>query len=197
MVKKLLIPAIMMLCLQSAAQQRTEYTSAGLLKANLALMQSFMVQHPVKNVYLGGNLEYFTGSHLSMRGDCLWYLDSRKNPAFKQNGVVLFGPLLHYPIKRSDFYAGLQPGFSFSTPLIIGSDVSENSSYPSRFLPALSVSGGYTFYFSRFCNFYLGVNYLVSRYRGAEGGSINLDEFIISAGLGFHLFVIHPHNPYH
>lgn len=195
-----MIPALLLLCLQSAAQQRSHFADGGLLKANLALMQGLMIQHPVKNVYLGGNLEYFTGSHLSLRGDCLWYLDSRKTPAFEQNGVVLFGPVLHYPVRRSDFYGGLQPGFSLSTPVafkIAETGASERITYPARFLPALSITGGYTFYFSRFCDFYLGVNYLVSRYRGADGGSIRNDEFMVSAGLGFHLFVTRQHSRYH
>lgn len=200
MVRKLLILLCVAPALQCAAQQRHDFAAAGLLKANLALMQGFMIQHPAKNVYLGGNMEYFPSSNLSIRGDCMWYLDSRNTASFNQNGIVLFGPILHMPSKRSDFYAGIQPGFSLTTPAAsyASTEISlTGDPYPPRFLPAVSLSSGYTLYFSRFCNFYVGLNYIVSRYRGATNGSLNFDELTVSAGLGFHLFIVRQTIRYH
>ena len=91
MVKKMLLAMALFITYQSLAQQKEDFVSAGLLKADLAFNQSFMLQHKADNVYLGGNLEYFASKNLSIRGDCFWYIDTRqKNPVFKQNAVVLF-----------------------------------------------------------------------------------------------------------
>ena len=185
MVKRIIIAAIVCCSFHSFGQMKQSFGNAGLIKANLSFTQSFMLHNNNKNVYLSGNLEYFTSSKFSLRGDCFWYLDSRqRNPVFKQNGIILFGPVMHLPKGKHDLYAGIQPGFSYTTP---NQNISSDISYPSRFLPAFSIMAGYTFYFSRFCNFFIGANYLASRYRGAEGGSINLDEFMVSGGLGFQI----------
>lgn len=188
MVKRIIITALVFYSVHSFGQVKQSFTGAGLTKLNLSYTQSFMLHNNNKNVYLSGNLEYFTSSKFSLRGDCFWYLDSRqRNPVFKQNGIVLFGPVFHLPKGRSDFYAGIQPGFSYTTP---NNDPLSDISYPSRFLPTFSMMAGYTIYFSKFCNFFVGANYLASRYRGADGGSINMDEIFISGGLGFHLNVL-------
>jgi hypothetical protein len=185
MVKRMIAPVLICLSLLSHGQLNKTSSNARLLKANLSFTQSFMLNNSNKNVYLSGNLEYYTSAKFSLRGDCFWYLDSRQsNPIFKQNAIVLFGPVFHLPKGKSDFYAGIQPGLSYTKPT---DNLSLDYSYPSRLLPAFSILAGYTFYFSKFCNFFIGANYLASRYRGAEGGSINLDEFMISGGLGFHL----------
>lgn len=165
--------------------QKESFSSNGLIRANLAFNQSFMVQHKNKNVYLGGFLEYYTSKSLSFRGDCLWYIDSRQqDPLFKQNYTVLFGSVLHLPKGRSDFQTGVQPGFVISQPV---NKANPDLSNPLRVNAALSLMLGYTLYFSRFCNFSLAANYIISNYRGSKSGNIRTDEFLISGGLGFHI----------
>jgi len=190
MVKKMLLAIALFTIYQGVAQQKEVFVRPGLLKANLSFNQSFMLFHKASNVYLGGNLEYFTSKNLSFRGDCFWYIDTRqKDPVLKQNAVVLFGALLHLPKGKSDFYAGVQPGFSFTQPQ---ASALYDQSYQTRMMPAFGLTAGYSLYFSKFCNFFIGMNYLVSRYRGAEDGSIKLDEFMITGGLGFHMLVKKP-----
>lgn len=185
MVKKMLLAIALFATFQSFAQQIEDAGRSGLLKVNLSFNQGFMIYHKANNVYLGGNLEYFTNKNLSFRGDCLWYIDTRQQkPVLKQNAIVLFGALMHLPKGKSDFYAGLQPGFSFTRPAL---SLEADQNYPMSLLPALGLSLGYSLYFSKFCHFFIGVNYLLSRYRGAETGSIKLDEFMVSGGLGFHI----------
>ncbi|HOY32475.1 MAG TPA: hypothetical protein PKW80_11400 [Bacteroidales bacterium] len=185
MVKKMFFTIALFAIYQCVAQQKESFTGAGLLKVGLGFNQSFMLQHRSNNVYLGGHLEYFTSPNLSFRGDCFAYLDTRRKlPVIKQNTVVLFGALLHLPKGKNDFYGGIQPGFSLTKPAV--SSLGDQS-YPLRFLPVLNLTLGYSLYFSRFCHFFIGVNYMVARYRGAETGSIKLDEFMISGGLGFHI----------
>ncbi|MBP8041318.1 MAG: hypothetical protein KAZ36_05350 [Bacteroidales bacterium] len=185
MVRKTFFAIALIIGLQSILQAQDFYDRSGLLKANLTFNQGFMLFHKAPNVYLGGNFEYFPDQNISIRGDCFWYLDSRReNPVLKQSTLVFFGALFHLPKGKSDFYTGIQPGFAFTRPALLSST---DQSYPLRMMPSLALSLGYSFYFSRFCNFFVGVNYFVLRYRGAGNGSLKLDELMISGGLGFHL----------
>ncbi len=188
MVKRSIFGIVLLIASHSFAQQNPDIIRAGLLKGDLAFNQSFMLEHKSKNVYLSGFLEYYSSKNLSLRGDCMWYMDSRqKDPVFKQNYVVLFGAVLHKPIGRNDLFGGIQPGMSFTQPVTPA--LSDNT-LPLRMMPVLDISIGYTLYFSKFCNFFLSANYLASRYRGADNGSLKLDEFMISGGLGFHINTI-------
>jgi hypothetical protein len=185
MVTRIFSPLLILLASLSFAQQKTDFTAYGPIKGNLAINQGFMLQHKITDLYLSGNLEYFPEKNVSVRGDCFWYIDARqKNPVLKQNIMVLFGALAHLPKGRSDFYAGVQPGITFTKPN--NPDNNVDVALQTRLMPVLSISAGYTLYFSRFCNFFLAANYMISRYRGAPTGTIKLDEIMISGGLGFH-----------
>ena len=186
MVKKIVIWCCFLPALICNAQDKKLQDRKGTIKADLAFMQSFMIQHRCDNIYLGGNLEYFADKHISIRGDCFWYIDNRQNDKIiKQNYIIAFGPVVHLPLGKSDFYAGLQPSLSLMQP-VFDSKITDKQ-YPLRLLPSLSISAGYTLYFSRFCNFFLGLNYMISRYRGTNNTSLKLDEFMITGGLGFQL----------
>lgn len=184
MVKRFLLTAVLFIALQSYAQQN-EFVLSSLLKANLSFAQSFMLQQPNQNVYLNGHLEYFSSPKISFRGDAFWYIDSRQNsPIFNQNYLIQFGAIYHKQLTINDFYIGLQPGFSLTMPY-----TSENQQNKSvlRLMPNLNILAGYTLFFSKYCNFNIGINYIFSRYRGTKNGSLKLDELMITGGLGFHL----------
>jgi hypothetical protein len=185
MVTRIFTVVLLLTASLSFAQQKPDFTSNRPIKFNLALNQGFMLQHKNTDLYISGNLEYFPEKNISIRGDCFWYIDSRqKNPVLKQNAIILFGALVHMPKGRSDFYAGLQPGVSYTLP---NNPDNIDVTLPARLMPVLSVSAGYTLYFSKFANFFLAANYMISRYRGSHSGSIKLDEIMISGGLGFHI----------
>lgn len=184
MVKKIFLSSVMLITLFSFAQQN-KFIEGRLIKANLSYAQSFMLQHSNQNVYLNGYVEYFSSPIISLRGDAFWYIDSRQNnPIIKQNYLIQFGAILHKQLSINDFYIGFQPGFSYTMPNSI-----EHEQYytPLRLLPTLNILGGYTLYFSKYCHFNIGINYVISRYRGVKNGSMKLDELMISGGLGFHL----------
>jgi len=185
MVTRIFFSALMLVASPGFSQQKPDFTSGKPIKFNLALNQGFMLQHKNTDLYISGNLEYFPEKNISIRGDCFWYIDSRqKTPVLKQNLIVLFGALVHLPMGRSDIYAGLQPGVSYTRPNNTSDDY---SGLPSRLMPVISISAGYTLYFSKFADFFLAANYMISRYRGSSSGCIKLDEIMISGGLGFHI----------
>lgn len=184
MVKRIIILCFFLSVFSVSAQIENNSGRIGLIKADLSFMQSFMLQHKSDNIYLGGNLEYFADNYFSVRGDCFWYIDSRQNDKiFKQNYIIAFGALVHLPLGKSDFYAGIQPALSLTQPAV-NPEITDKQ-YPFRLLPSFTVSAGYTLYFSRCCNFFIGVNYLVSCYRGTKSASISLDEIMVTGGLGF------------
>jgi hypothetical protein len=185
MVARIITTGLLLMASLSFAQQNRDFTSGRPLKLNLALNQGFMLQHKNTNLYVSGNLEYFPEKNISIRGDCFWYIDSRqKNPVLNRNAMILFGGLLHLPKGRNDFYAGLQPGLSYTKP---NDPLQEGNNMSWRLMPVLSISAGYTLFFAKYCNFFLAANYNISRYRGGNAGSIKLDEIMISGGLGFQI----------
>jgi len=167
--------------------QQSQYSNDNRpLKLNLGLSQTFMSHHPDKNLYLDGNLEYYTQKNLSLKGNYLWFIDSRlSNPIYKQNVIVLFGSGYHFSKSSHDLSIGIQPGFTYSTPNYYGI---EDYTYSGRMMPALSISTTYTLFFAKYCHFFLNAQYLISRYRGTASGSLLLDEFMISGGLGFQIY---------
>ena len=117
MVTRIFFSALMLVASPGFSQQKPDFTSGKPIKFNLALNQGFMLQHKNTDLYISGNLEYFPEKNISIRGDCFWYIDSRqKTPVLKQNLIVLFGALVHLPMGRSDIYAVLQPGVSYTRP---------------------------------------------------------------------------------
>lgn len=185
MVKNSLILILMLITLKSYNQSISSYNNKGLIKAGLAYNQSFMTNYKNQNIYLCGDLEYFASNNISIKGDCYWYLDSRNaEKIFNENYIILFGPVFNLPKGKSNFYIGIQPGLSYTKPNNL---IDERQTYPIRLMPMFCISTGYTLYFSKFCNFNIGVKYTISKYRGTNNASLNLDELLISGGLGFHL----------
>jgi len=186
MVKKIIILCFFLSVFSVSAQIKNNSGRTGLIKADLTFMQSFMLQQKSDNIFLGGNLEYFADNYFSVRGDCFWYIDNRQNDKiFKQNYIIAFGAIVHLPLGKSDFYAGIQPALSLTQPAV-NPEITDKQ-YPLRLLPSFTVSAGYTLYFSRYCNFFIGVNYLISRYRGTMSASVCMDEIMVTGGLGFQI----------
>ncbi len=185
MAQKSLIWAVIFLTLACQGQSQSNPDRKGMFKGNASFAQSYMLHYKNQNVYIYGDLEYFASSNVSVRGDCFWYLDTRNaEKLFRQNAMVLFGMMYNTPIKKSNFFAGIQPGISFTQPYSL-----KNSDVPLSlgYFPCLCVSAGYTLYFSKLSHFNLELKYVSSRYRGTTGGSLNIDEFMVSGGLGFQI----------
>lgn len=168
--------------------QNADLATANLpLKFNLGLAESSMSFFANRNLYYDGSLEYFVAEQLSFTGNCLLFIDSRDNhPILDKNILLLFGSAYHFVRKSHDFSIGIQPGFAYVRPT--NHRIENEHVYPMRLMPVISISVGYTFYFAKYCNFFVNARYLFSSYRGSELGSVNLNEFLVSGGLGFQIF---------
>ncbi len=192
MVKYMFLLSFVLMVLFDYSQNSENVTAKRPLKFNLGLSQSSMTYFTNQNLYLDGSLEYFASENVSFKGNCLWFIDARNpKPIIKQNNVILFGSAYHFVRKNHDLSLGFQPGFAYSMPNYQSLNQNEfflGMNYPARLLPVAGFNAGYTFYFAKYCNFFVNAQYIFSRYRGALSGTINLDEFMISGGLGFQLF---------
>lgn len=169
----------------SVAQDENNFAKTGLLKATATISPGFMLNHPITNIYVSGELEYFLQNKVSVRGDGLWYRDSQESiPLLNQNSLVYFGALYHFSKKKHDLFIGLQPGFSISQP---NDTDTAGIQYTIRINPSISLIAGYTFYVWDYCNFFINARYHKTQHIAISTGVLNLDELILSAGLGFQL----------
>jgi hypothetical protein len=167
------------------SQTNNSFVDKGLLKATATISPGFMLNHPITNIYVSGELEYFLEKRISVRGDGLWYRDSQENiPLLKQNSLVYFGALYHFSKNKHDLFLGLQPGFSITQPNLVDT---LGIAYPIRINPSISIIAGYTFYVWDYCNFFINARYHNTKNINMSFGALNLDEIILSAGLGFQL----------
>lgn len=167
------------------SQDNSPFVRKGLLKATATISPSWMLNHPINNIYVSGELEYFLENKISVRGDGFWYRDSQQPiQLLKQNSMIFFGALYHWSKKKHDLFVGLQPAVVFAQPNM--SDTS-NHIYPLQIDPGISIVAGYTFYVWDYCNFFINARYLNTKYVGTSRGQMPLDELFLSAGLGFQL----------
>ncbi|HTA61164.1 MAG TPA: hypothetical protein VK835_01855 [Bacteroidia bacterium] len=195
MVRVFLFLSLVVFAFDIYGQNEETYQYAGMLKATATIAPGLMLDANQTNIYVNGDLEYFADDKISIRGDAFWMVGSQqKNALLKQNSSMFFGALYHFHKNRFDYFIGLQPGISITKP----SATNEISfqlpvtaitprEYDYKLLPNFSPVTGVAFYVSDYFNFFLNVRYVYARYFGYQNSSLNLDEFRISAGLGFQI----------
>lgn len=154
----------------------------GLLLGSGAISPGFMVQQPVTNIYVSGQLAYFLEEAVSIQGRGAWYADAQQEPALlRENSQLSFGPWFHTGSGRLDLHAGLEPGISFTSLVDARARV--------RVLPTIHVGAGATWYVWDHFHFFAQVRYHRARYPGLPDGALPLDELVVAGGLGFQLRV--------
>jgi len=177
------------------AQKDSVYRYPGMLKGTATITPGLMLNANQTNIYINGDLEFFADDKISIRGDAFWMVGSQqKNALLQQNSSIFFGALYHFHKNRFDYFIGLQPGISITKPNSTYESsyqlpvlVNNKRDYDNKLLPNFSPVTGITFYVSDYFNFFLNVRYVYARYFGYQSSSLNLDEFRISAGLGFQI----------
>src|ERR1035437_8544222 len=180
---------------KSFAQNDSDFITAGLLKGTATISPAFMLNHPIENIYINGELEYFTESRISFRGDVYWFLNSQQKPALlNQNSFIVSGALYHFPKNNFDYFIGFQPGVSLVQPNVVYVHAGPGTLInwvdlpdPTKVCPTISAITGITYYVGDYFNFFLNVRYTKARYFGYYNGVLNLDQLIVSGGLGFNI----------
>ena len=185
---------------QLRSQEEKVFLYPGMLKGTATITPGFLIKQTQTDLYINGDLEYFPEDKLSVRGDVFWMVGSQQKPSLlQQNSALFFGALYHFHKNRFDCFVGFQPGISLCKPSDTQGRITNpqssvlvtyTSDYTYKLLPNFSPVTGITFYASNYFNFFLNVRYVFSRYFGYENAVLNLDEFRISAGLGFQIHTV-------
>jgi hypothetical protein len=187
MIKRFSLFIFIGLCIcNSFAQNDSTFIRQGLLKGTATISPAFMLQHSVENIYVNGELEYFTEKNISIRGDAYWYLsEQQKPPMLNQNSFIAAGALYHIPKNDFDYFIGFQPAVSLVKPN--NNDSLSDFNYSLKFCPTITFITGITYYVGDYFNFFLNLRFTKSRYFGYNNSVLNLDQLIISGGLGFNI----------
>ena len=163
-----------------------KYIYNGLIKTTGTISPGLLVSSGKTTLSFHGFLEFFPEDKTSWRGDIFYFMGEQKKPSsLYQNSTLKWGPFYHFHKKRLDYYIGLQPGFNFVQPQ--GQDANgADYYYAFKTIPIISPVTGFSFNFSKYFDAFLEGTYIAGRYMGEGFTKINVSEFRISAGLGFH-----------
>ena len=180
MVKRSFLTVIILMCLVSFGQE--QYIRQGTLKASATIAPSIMLNRNIQNIYINGFLAYQLDEKLSLRGEAFYYIDGAAGAASDMgySGAMhtYFGVFYHGRKGNWDNYVGFQPGLSVAqVPLKSGATAS----------PSFAAKIGTSYYVWKYFHFFAELTYWNSSVRGIPGGSMRMDELVLSAGLGFHI----------
>ena len=192
--EKKIVNVISLLCILIVTpllSQNTSEPKPSILFLNIGLKQSFQYAQPNSPLFADGFAEYLTKENFGIRGSCTQYITDRNEQGLYQNSTgIAFGGVFHQRFQNPihDLSVSLLPGVSWVSiqPLT-------EEQIPSSIIPTLTTGLQYTLLFSRFCNFYFNVSHYSAWFRGTPKGSINLSDFSVTGGLGFHLFFKNNH----
>lgn len=171
------------------------YLKDGLLKASATITPSEMLATDQSNFYMSGFLEYHMTKSTSFRGEGFMFVDGKKAEGLRPlNGGmrVFFSGNYHWNKNNFDYAIGAGPGVSILRLLNGDPDaVYITSPYEVKAIPSFILQTGVTYYVWKYFHFFANVSYVATpathMYAGAVKRINNLDEIMISAGLGFQL----------
>lgn len=157
-----------------------------LIRAQLTISPSKMLDFNESRFYLHGNLEGYVSKKVSISGETYFDLGSltEDQNSFDFNHKLFFGTNYHFTKGNSDFYLGIQPGVAI-TKLNIPTILTVGESTKTGVNPLFSLPIGYNFYVNRFFHFFLQSRFILGQHN--YDASVSLNEFVFSAGLGFNV----------
>lgn len=146
----------------------------GILQGTATLYPSWMLNHGVRNNYVGGHLAYYFDDDYSFRGDFLAYTGAQTTAEYLRSHVQLMAGFgRHFPVKRLDPYIYLQGGLA--AVQILGST-------ESYMQPLAGMTVGLNYHVAPWFYFFGEVAY--NRMQDPSGPG-NMDQLYTGAGLGF------------
>lgn len=135
-------------------------------------------------IHLNGFIEYTLDRKYSVRSDVYKFIQgaaSSSNLVLPyQINQLYFGAFRSFGKNNWRQYIGFQPGITLSRDLL--------SSYNEpQINPSFSFKVGSSFSFYKYFNFYLDFSFNNTQLRGLHLGPSNLNEFVVSGGLGFQI----------
>lgn len=161
---------------EAAAQHVTEGERKGLLQVTGKLYPSLMLNHAVRNNYVGGHAVYYVEDHFSFRGDLLGYAGAQTDRQYLQKHIEsTVGIGWHFGRKRWDPYLYGQIGMGA---------VRLQESGSMDYQPVTGIAFGANFHVAPYFYFYAET---VFRHMNDPLHPRNLDQLLFTGGLGLQL----------
>lgn len=149
------------------------------------------------NVYIHGTAEYYWDERFSTRGDIYYFVNKNSDPGgMKHNHGFQVGVSCHL-IKGSniDPFIGLRAGLNYTqvTPSVMTDGAVSTTVSPMAHVdPTWAPVIGCNFYGERIFHFFIEGAYMVGNYRPSFAPQLSLEEFRLSAGLGWNFSFYKP-----
>ena len=171
---------MMLISVGNYTSAQDQYIQPGLLAAALTYSPSTMLNHDENNFYVTVFAEYLLDEHLSFRADSYLYLNSQnENPLIRDGARSYFGIAYHLNKGNWDGSIGFQPGVTL---------MNRNEAFlEPKIQPSAAFRIGTTYYIWKYFHFFANLTYTRSKLTDYQLGSLQTDELIFSAGLGFQI----------
>ena len=184
---------IVSLCLISLQQvfaqaEGPDFSRKGLFISQTTISPGYLFSEQLMSAYFHPSVEYFFENRVSIRTDGYYFFTTQGDTKpLRMNHNILLGASYHFNKEKSDFYFAWQPGISFAQL----NDYTEQDSLITnprlKIAPMFTFTTGYNYYFLKYLNFFVSVNYLHGTHIPDFGKARPLDEIRFSAGLGWNL----------
>lgn len=186
--------SILYICLflhvTAQVNNKHSYIHEGLIRFMGTLSYGNLFSQKANNIFLHGDIEYYTNNNFSVRSDGYIFLNSFNGPKpFIMHHSIFSGINYHFNTRSHlDPYFGFQPGINLaqqSEPEILQHIVlpvmPEREPTAS---PLISGITGINYYGTKFFHFTLNVRYIYGMFTD-NYNAFSLSEFRVSFGLGF------------
>ena len=177
------------------AQAQEVYLQDGLLKASATITPSDMLASEQNNFYISGFLEYHMTKKTSFRGETFMFVDGKVSEGLRSiNGGMrtFLSAQYHWNKNNFNYSIGVGPGLSVLR-VLNNNPYADHlvAPYESKAIPSFIAQTGVSYYVWKYFHFFTNVSYVMTpaTHLNTEPWIRinNLDEFMISAGLGFQL----------
>ncbi len=178
---KLAIVLLFISCFSFA--QNDELIRSGLLSVRLTYSPSYLFENNTSHYYLHGNIEGYVNNKISIAGEGYYFLanGSINEGELQYNHSAFFGASYHFTRNKNDFYMGIQPGLAFTKY----QQALNSPTFTRGVNPLFSTLIGYNLYFYKCFHFFIQGRLILGEH--IYYPTHNLNEFRLSAGLGFNL----------
>ena len=179
---------LLTLCVSVATAQENKTEQAfqrkGLFRTTLTFATGYMPKNNLNNLYLTGNIEYYTSTRISLRGDGMYFFNSmNQDKTLKLNHSIYSGAAYHFGEGQFDPFVGLQTGLAYTQCGITQQGMSERS---KSFNPLISPIAGFNYYAQKWFHLFINLRYSQGKLL-SDDAILPLNEWNVSFGLGFNI----------
>jgi hypothetical protein len=185
-----IVALLVVLCPSLLAQQynnqevRNPFERAKLFRTTLTFATGYMPKNQLNNLYLTGNIEYYTDNHISLRGDGMYFFNSmNQDKTLKMNHSIFSGAAYHFGEGTFDPFIGIQTGLAYTQCGIVQQDQPPRG---KSFSPLMSGIAGFNYYANKWFHLFINLRYSQGKLLSNEA-IIPLNEWNVSFGLGFNV----------